>query len=140
MSFVDTNVLVYSTATGAPLHLRARAALSAATSSGRVAISRQILREYLSVATRPQAWAQPRALIDAMADADRFARRFLVLEDGPRVWGELRALAKTFAFGGPLVNDANIVATMLAYRETRIVTFNVADFRRFGSLIQIVAP
>jgi predicted nucleic acid-binding protein len=38
------------------------------------------------------------------------------------------------------VHDANIVATMLAHGETRLLTFNGADFRRFASLIEVVAP
>ena len=36
--------------------------------------------------------------------------------------------------------DANLVATMLAHGITRLLTFNVADFQRFGSLIEVVAP
>jgi predicted nucleic acid-binding protein len=42
--------------------------------------------------------------------------------------------------GGRQVHDANIVATMLAHGETRLLTFNEADFRRFSSVIEIVAP
>ncbi len=38
------------------------------------------------------------------------------------------------------MHDANIVATMLAHGETRLLTFNGADFRRFASLIEVVAP
>jgi hypothetical protein len=37
------------------------------------------------------------------------------------------------------VHDANIVATMLAHGESRL-TFNGGDFRRFGTLIQVIAP
>ena len=32
--------------------------------------------------------------------------------------------------GGRQIHDANIIATMLAYGELRLLTFNVADFRR----------
>ena len=49
-------------------------------------------------------------------------------------------LTRSFAFGGTQVHDANIVATMLAHGETRLLTFNEADFRRFGSLIEVVVP
>jgi predicted nucleic acid-binding protein len=38
------------------------------------------------------------------------------------------------------VHDANIVATMLAHGESRLLTFNGGDFRRFGVLIQVIAP
>ncbi len=36
--------------------------------------------------------------------------------------------------------DAHIVATMLAYGERQLLTFNGADFRRFRSVIDIVVP
>jgi predicted nucleic acid-binding protein len=49
VSFVDTNVLVYSTAAGAPFQRRARAAIAQLEP---LSVSRQILREYLAVMTR----------------------------------------------------------------------------------------
>ena len=42
--------------------------------------------------------------------------------------------------GGKQVHDANIVATMLANGVTPLLTFNAADFRRFGSRIELVTP
>ena len=140
MSFVDTNVLVQSTAKNAPFHAAARAALARRRAGSPVAISRQVLREYLAAVTRPQSWAKALTLAEATADTDRFVQRFAVLEDGPLVWDELMTLTRGFAFGGKQVHDPNIVATMLAHSETRLLTFNEADFRRFGSLIEIVAP
>ena len=140
MSFVDTNVLVYSTAAGTPFHTQARAALARLASSGPIAISRQILREYLAVTTRPQVWAKALTLAEAIADTDSFSQRFTVLEDGLPVWDRLGSLSRGFSFGGRQVHDANIVATMLAHGETRLLTFNEADFRRFSSVIEIVVP
>ena len=49
-------------------------------------------------------------------------------------------LTRSFSFGGKQVHDANIVATMLAHGETRLLTFNTADFRRLVPLIEVVAP
>lgn len=140
MSFVDTNVLVQSTAKNAPFHAAARAALARLRAVGPIAISRQVLREYLATVTRPQSWAKALTLAEATADTDRFIQRFAVLEDGPHVWDELMALSRRFAFGGKQVHDANIVVTMLAHGETRLLTCNAADFRRFGSLIEVVVP
>ena len=34
---------------------------------------------------------------------------------------------------------ANIVATMLAHGEHRLLTFNTKDFRRYGQRVQMVA-
>ncbi len=140
MSFVDTNVLVQSTATNAPFHAAARAALARLRAAGPVAISRQVLREYLAAVTRPQSWAKALTLAEATADVDRFVQRFAVLEDGPGVWNELMTLTRGFAFGGKQVHDANIAATMLAYGITRLLTFNAVDVRRFDSLIEVLVP
>lgn len=64
----------------------------------------------------------------------------MILEDGPLVWDRLVALCRSHSFSGRQVHDANIVATMLAHNERRILTFNDADFRRFGELVEVIAP
>ena len=138
MSFVDTNVLIYAAAEGAPFHDRARAGLVRLAANERLSISRQILREYLAAMTRPQTWGKPLSLAGAMADATAFANRFGVLEDGPAVWDQLCELSRHYAFAGRQVHDANIVATMLAHGEGRLLTFNTGDFLRFGALIELV--
>ncbi len=140
MSVVDTNVLVQSSVTTAPDHARARAAIARLRAQGPVAVTRQILREFLSATTRPQPWAKAATLAEATRNTDGFLRRFAVLEDGQPVWDELMGLTRSFSFGGKQVHDANIVATMLAHGETRLLTFNAADFRRFVPLIEVVVP
>jgi predicted nucleic acid-binding protein len=140
VSLVDTNVLVYSMATRAPLRERARAAVAVPAPDEPLSISRQVLREYLAVVTRQQTWGDALPLGIALADADIFCRRFRVLDDGPDIWEELCKLCSRFAFGGRQVHDANIVATMLAHGERRLRTFNEADFRRFAPLIEIAVP
>jgi predicted nucleic acid-binding protein len=82
LSFIDTNVLVYASAVGSPFHAQARAALGRLSGNGQVAISRQVLREYLAVMTRPQAWSTPLTVSAAMADTRFFCSRFAILEDG----------------------------------------------------------
>ena len=39
--------------------------------------------------------------------------------------------------GGRQIHDANIVAAMLAHGERRLLTFNTADFRRYGDRIEL---
>ena len=56
------------------------------------------------------------------------------------MWDQLIELSRRCSFGGRQVHDANIVATMLAHGERRLLTFNEADFRRFGALIEIIKP
>ena len=140
MSFVDTNVLVYATATSARFRDRARAALVRLAADEQLSVSRQMLREYVAVMTRPQTWGRALSLAEAMTDAAVFERRFTVLEDGQLVWDQLMDLSRLYSFGGRQVHDANVVATMLAHGERRLLTFNEADFRRFTPLIEVITP
>ena len=148
MSVVDTNVLVHVSAGASPDHAHAHAALARLVAQGPIAVTRQSLREFLSAVTRPQSWARAATLAEATAAAEGFAQSFPALEDGPAACTELMALSRRFAFGGKHVHDANvepggspdIVAAMLAHGETRLLTFNAADFRRFIPLIEVVTP
>jgi len=140
VSFVDTNVLAYATATSAPFRDRARAALVRLAADEQLSVSRQIVREYVAVMTRPQTWGRALSLAEAMTDAAVFERRFTVLEDGQLVWDQLMDLSRLYSFGGRQVHDANVVATMLAHGERRLLTFNEADFRRFTPLIEVITP
>lgn len=139
--FIDTNVLVHASVPGASDRDKAQAALAAFAGGGeRLCISRQVLREFIAVITRPQLWAQAKTPVEAAAIAEVLAASFEILSDHVTVWNELLALCRRFAFGGRQVHDANIVATMLAHGERRLLTFNEADFRRFSPVIELIVP
>ena len=123
-----------------PEHLNARAILDRAFQEAEpLRISRQVLREYLAVVTRPQFWSSPVAMVDALDDVDRLIRAFDILEDGPAVTETLITLCREVAVGGRQIHDANIVATMLTHGEQRLLTFNTADFRRYSNRIVLVS-
>jgi predicted nucleic acid-binding protein len=105
-----------------------------------IALPRQILREYLSVVTGRGFNAVPISMEEGMRAVDRFQRTMRILEVGPAVWAEFDRLARSVRFAGKQVHDANIVATMLAYGQTRLLTFNAKDFRRFEPLIEVIEP
>ena len=90
--------------------------------------------------TRTQTWRKALTLAEAAADAAAFVRRFTLLEDGPPVWDQLMELSRHYFFAGRQVHDANVVATILAHGERRLLTFNATDFRRFAALIEVVTP
>ena len=137
--FIDTNILVNSRILEAPDYDIARASLNRAIRDREpMRISRQILREYLAVVTRPQTWPVAITREDALADVARLISTFQILEDGPLVTESLIALCRDVAVGGRQIHDANIVATMLAHGERRLLTFNTADFRRYGDHVKLV--
>ena len=136
--FVDTNILVNARIREAPHHDSARDSLERALRGPEpLCISRQVMREYLAVVTRPQAWPVPITRGEALDDIGRLSRAFEVLEDGPRVTDMLVALCREVDMGGRQVHDANIVATMLAHGERRLLTLNDGDFRRYGDRIEL---
>ena len=137
--FIDTNVLVMSRILEAPDHDIARERLErAAREPEPLRISRQVVREYLAVITRPQVWPISISREYALDDAKRLISSFEILEDGPVVTESLIALCSEVVVGGRQIHDANIVATMLAHGERRLLTFNTADFRRYGDRIELV--
>ena len=138
--FIDTNVFVYARNRRADQHYAASSLLERAVRNAEPGRnSRQIIRECLATVTRSQTWGAAMPIEDAVRDATQIARQFEILEDGPQVMTNLLILCNQVIVGGSKIHDANIVATMLAHGENRLMTFNVADFRRFGNLIEIVS-
>ncbi len=101
-------------------------------------ISRQVLREYLATVTRPQSWSAAISMNDALDHVAQLEDGFDILEDGPSVTNTLATLCRDVPVAGKQVHDANIVATMLAHGERRLLTFNAGDFRRYGERIELV--
>jgi len=140
-AFVDTNVLLYASRPKAPEHARAQAVLSRMRQDGApLWLSRQVFREYLAVATRLQASGPALPMAAAVADVQGWQAAFNIAGDGPAVFDRLLQLLATHPGGGKQVHDANLVAAMLEHRITRLLTFNVADFRRFDRLSEVVVP
>ena len=138
--FIDTSVLVYSTVTSAPLHKEAFQKLDELRRAGvDLWISRQVLREYMAVLTRPQTYTMPLPAAVVAADVAHFQTAFRIAEDGSLVTTNLLSLLTTVSFGGKQVHDANIAATMLAHGLTRLLTANPGDFSRFGSHIIVIS-
>lgn len=137
--FIDTNVFVNSRIPDAPGHEVARRGLTQALRTDEPArISRQVLREYLSVVTRPQRWSAAITRDEALEDVTNLIANFEILEDGPVVTASLVALIRELPVGGSQIHDANIVATMLAHGERRLLTLNTSDFKRYGDRIVLV--
>ena len=137
--FVDTNVLVYARIVEAPQHQAARDRLeNARQRTEPLRINRQVLREYLATMTRPQNWRVPLTRQQILHDIQILSEDFEVLEEGPGVTTNLLSLCREIRVGGHQIHDANIVATMLTYGERRLLTFNDADFRRYGEHIELV--
>jgi predicted nucleic acid-binding protein len=139
--FIDANVLVYADQPSSDFHSMARHTLMGLEAAeDELWISRQVLREYQAVITRPNP-AAPHLNILTPADAVEAVRSlletFCVAEDGPLVTDHRLSLIARRQVAGRRTHDANTVATMLAHGISRLATFNVRDFHRFMDLIDI---
>ena len=138
--FVDSNVLIYSNIVTAPLHQQARSVLQRLwNTSDDLWISRQVIREYAVALTRPQTYSHPVAVNVVIAQIQTFQKLFSVADDTSSVTAELLKLLQTVSVGGKQIHDANIVATMLAYDISHLLTHNVKDFNRYTGLITVMS-
>jgi predicted nucleic acid-binding protein len=137
--FLDTNILVYAQMRQAPWHQEARHAILTREQAGvPLWISRQVLREYLAVLTRPQTWTTPPPRAELLADVRTLERRFHVADDTAQVTAQLLTLLVQMPVGGRQVHDANIIAAMLTHGVSRLLTHNTTDFTRFQGLITVL--
>lgn len=136
---VDTNPLVRSVERTHPLKRVARAALMRLYAQGHeLCVTPQNIGEFWNVCTRP---IQNNGLGNTIAITDRLTLRietfFTLLPDSIETFRQWRRLVLTHEVKGAKVHDAKLVATMLAYQISHIVTFNVSDFARFPGITVI---
>ena len=137
--FLDTNVLVYASVIASPFYQQALPAIRNYAAAGtELWISRQVLREFLAVVTRPQ-FISPMSAAVAIGQVQYFEAHYRIAEDGSLVTRYLLNLLQHIPIAGRQVHDANIIATMQAHGITHLLTHNTADFARFAHLIT-VAP
>jgi predicted nucleic acid-binding protein len=138
---LDANVLLAATDDTRAEYARARQAFDEwPAQATTLYVSGQILREYLSVATRPQTQnGLGLSQVDSIGNVHALRERLHVLDENDKVATRLLSLLDTVACSGKQVHDANIVATMLVHGIDTLVTINVRDFSRFGEVITVLA-
>jgi predicted nucleic acid-binding protein len=136
--FIDTNILIYASVNETPFHSIAVEKMNLLESKNlELFISRQVIREFIAVLTRPVYKRQPS--ISEIVDLIEYYNNILtILDDNEPVQTSLIELIQKFAVGGKQIHDANIVATMKTNKLNKLFTHNVQDFRRFEKLIKII--
>jgi predicted nucleic acid-binding protein len=98
-----------------------------------VHVTAQNVAEFWAAATRSSARNGLGLDIAAAAAAvDRIEQLFTLLPEDPQIYVWWRRLVMLHRITGNQVYDARLVAAMAVYGIGRIVTFNVADFTRYG--------
>lgn len=136
---IDTNVLMSATDTSRDEHADALRLIGEAGPQGiHLIASRQVLREYLVVATRPLEQnglgLSSRFALDNVA---RISRHIALVEETKEVTGALQRLVDKHSLSGKRIHDANLVATMEIHGIGTLITENPRDFKAFDA-IQIV--
>jgi predicted nucleic acid-binding protein len=132
---IDTNVLLRL---AQPNHRQYRAAIDgvarARLAGEALYVTPQNIAEFWAVATRPVGAANGLGLTAAAAAAEigTIEQLFQLAAEDPAIYPIWKGLVVTHRVLGTQVYDARLVAAMLAHGISRILTFNVADFSRYG--------
>lgn len=94
--FVDTNILVYSSFPGTPFHAAARTRLNELETNGAILwASRQVLREFLAVTTRPGTISPPPPSTALSQLVRQFEAAFQLADEDARITTLLLDLLKS---------------------------------------------
>jgi predicted nucleic acid-binding protein len=136
--FVDTNILVYLANEDSPFHLRTVEKFKEVAGKSELWISRQVLREYAVVMTKPGIVEKPLSSKEITSDIEKWESIFQIADETEEVTGILVELIKAYDIKGKKIHDANIVAAMMANSIQTLFTLNVDDFKKFKK-IQLIA-
>ena len=129
--FIDTNILVYLANEDSPFHLGATEMFKKIAGKCELWISRQVLREYAVVMTRPGIVEKPLSSKDVASDIEKWESIFLIADETEETTRTLVQLIKSYDIKGKKVHDTNIVATMIGNSIQTLFTLNADDFRKF---------
>lgn len=136
--FIDTNILVYATDDESPFHAKSFARLKQLmTDEIDLAISPQIVREYLVVLTRGLPPDDP-ARYAALHNVKTYLEAFTLLDENKESVARLQIIMENCAVGGKQIHDANIVAVMQSHGVKRLLTYNLDDFKKYDQWIEIL--
>jgi predicted nucleic acid-binding protein len=133
---VDTNILLRSAQPNHPLCSQATHAVSKLLrQKDSVFFCAQNIAEFWNVATRP---AEVNGLglsqEEALQEVSIIENLLTLLPDVPAIYAVWKQIVQDHRVQGVKVYDARLVAVMSVYAVERVLTFNTADFKRYGNI------
>jgi predicted nucleic acid-binding protein len=130
---VDTNILLRISRQADPQHLLIGASLKALKKQGcEFYYALQNIAEFWNVCTRPtEKNGYGLSTAETSERVESIERTMTLLPDSGHVYSVWRRLVVDHNVRGVQVHDAHLVATMLAYDVSHILTLNQADFLRY---------
>ena len=127
--FIDTNILVYIANEDSDFHRKVVSGFKRTSSTYELWTSRQVLREYAVVMTRPDIMEKPLSLNEVISDIEKWQTILQIADENEEVTKALLELIATHQVKGKRIHDANIVASMKVNSIARLWTMNVQDFQ-----------
>ncbi len=140
---LDTNILLRIAQPSHTLHQEARACVRALLRRKDVLhIIPQVMFEFWVVATRPVAnKGLGLSLENTLRKVTKAEAFFELLLDPLGIYREWLRLVEAYTVSGLNGHDARIVAAMKLHGVSHLLTFNVADFKRYhGKEITVTTP
>lgn len=133
---VDTNILLRSAQPDHPLcHQATHATSKLLREKAAVFFCSQNIAEFWNVATRPAAKnGLGFSLSEVQREIGGIENLLTLLPDIPAIYPIWKQLVRDHGVQGVKVYDARLVAVMSVYAVDSILTFNVADFKRYGNI------
>jgi predicted nucleic acid-binding protein len=135
-ALVDTNILVQGAQPNHPLWSQSTHAVSTLIrQNGTVFFCSQNIAEFWNVATRP-ADLNGLGLLheEALREVSSIEKLLSLLPEVPAVYTAWKEIVRENRVQGVKVYDARLVAIMTVYAVESILTFNVADFKRYSGI------
>ncbi len=132
--FIDTNILVYIANESSEFHQKVLEKFKGLVDSHILFISRQVIREYAVIMTRPGIMEHPLTPDKVAEDIEKWKLIFEIVDETEDVTDQLVSLMKKYALKGKRIHDANIVATMMVYTISSIFTLNEEDFKKLDEI------
>jgi len=132
---VDTNILLRSAQPNHPLCPQATLAVSKLIREGAVFFCSQNIAEFWNVATRPfEMNGLGFSRSQVLQEISSIEGLLTLLPDIPAIYPAWKQLVRDHGVQGVKVYDARLVAIMRVYAVDSILTFNVADFKRYANI------
>ncbi len=139
---LDTSVLIGSVQTGAPRQSYAMTAVATLLGGNdALCIVPQNIIEFWAVATRPRdANGLGLSITETQNEINKIKLQFILKNEDPTIFVNWEKLVGDYSVIGKTTHDARLVAAMQTHGIDNVLTFNVADFKRYSGLISVSTP
>lgn len=136
---IDTNILVYLAASDVPQHAKSRRAIEEFLShslGNRIAVTDDVLLEFVHVVTDPRRLKNPLKMSSALDWAEAFwsGQETAPLLPSPMTFTRTLELLRAHGLSRKRIRDSMLAAVLEENGVRELLTANVADFRTFTFL------